>query len=170
MVRISLIVFYIILIVGIILIPITYIMSNVIAYTHHANLNLGDYSMVTVPLPLKYGKIKIVGNINGSANLYLINQYLARESYLGNLSGNVNIVAKDNGYTGLFIVNGLYPSNISLTIFIYDTSFEPIGYTTAGLLLAISLILGFYVFRMGQENIKTNRNLRYARKTGKRKY
>lgn len=166
MIRLSLLIFCIFFIVGIILIPLTYIVSNQTIYSHQIHLEMGDYSGNTIPLPIEHGKIRITGNINGSVELYLVNRYLGRESYLGNFSGYVNIITTDNNYDGLFIFNNLYPSNVTLSIFIYNTSFVSIGYPLAGIFLAISLLLGFYIIKTRQSRLKIQ-SKKYPRRKGK---
>lgn len=151
--------FYLLLVVGLILMVITYRISNEIIFMHTETLKLGDYSSASINLPEAYGDMKIVGEINGSARFYLIKGL--QEKYLGNFSGKFELKIVDNSYERLFILNNQYPSNATFTITIYNTGFAGIGYPIAGTILAISAFLGVYVIN---ERKNKSKKRKYRRK------
>ena len=127
---------------GILLIPITYFVSNEVVYTSSFNRTISDLGAYTIPIPQYQGELVIKGHTNSSMTIYVLKYLEVVKSE--EVNGSFSFSLADNDANEIFLHNGYYPTHVYLLIKIVNTGFQSIGYTIASFLIIIGLILFGY--------------------------
>lgn len=130
------------LIVGIISGYFSFYFSTTPYYTRTYSLSLSDLSGKTIPIPPIQGKIVVKGYTNSSVKIEVVKEIELIK--FENVSGSFSIESNDPNANEIVIINGIYPSNISLQVEIYNYFYQQLFIIISGIFIVLSLILFAY--------------------------
>lgn len=130
------------LIVGILSGYFSFYFSTTPYYTRTYSLSLSDLSGKTIPIPPIQGKIVVKGYTNSSVKIEVVKEIELIK--FENVSGSFSIESNDPNANEIVIINGIYPSNISLQVEIYNYFYQQLFIIISGIFIVLSLILFAY--------------------------
>ncbi|BAB67650.1 hypothetical protein [Sulfurisphaera tokodaii] len=127
------------IVLGILLVPITYFVSNEVIYKSSFNRTLSDLGAYTINIPKYQGELVVRGYTNSTVTIEVLKYLELIKSE--EVNGNFSFSLTDNNANAIFLHNGYNPAHVYLFIKIINSGFQGIGYTIASLLIIIGLIL-----------------------------
>lgn len=150
------------LIVGTLMIPLTFYYSNLVIYTKSFHIFLGERSGYSISFDGNLGDLAEIKGFSSSPVLIYEENPPEGGVYLGTFQGNFSKSFEVLPFKQILIEGGNYPSNVTAQIIVYNTDFSQVGYTISGLFISLGLILLGYYFALTRGNNK-------RRKKGKNK-
>ncbi|QIW22724.1 hypothetical protein EWF20_00095 [Sulfolobus sp. S-194] len=130
-------------VLGILIIPITYFVSNEVVYATNFDRTLSDLGAYTISIPQYQGELVVKGYTNSSITIEVLKYLKLIKSE--EVNGNFTFSLTDKGANAIFLHNSYNPAHVYLFIKIINSGFQGIGDTIASLLIVIGLILlGYY--------------------------